>query len=85
MLLDRDGKLLECLGPEQPGDLATRRSQYIASATGRDVAVAQWLVRSKRETETGGLHAHGRGVRTGVASAARPGGRQRGTQTRMGD
>ena len=31
------------------------------------------------------MRTRGRGVRTGVASAARPGGRQRGTQTRMGD
>src|SRR5205085_11703628 len=30
--------------PQQLGDLATRRAQYMASATGRDVAVAQWLV-----------------------------------------
>jgi CRISPR-associated protein Cas1 len=47
MLLDRDGQLLECLGPQQPGDLATRRAQYMAGITGRDVAVAQWLVRRK--------------------------------------
>jgi CRISPR-associated protein Cas1 len=47
MMVERDGQLLACLTPEQPGDLSLRRCQYMASTTGRDVAVAQWLVRSK--------------------------------------
>jgi CRISPR-associated endonuclease Cas1 len=47
IMVERDGQLLACLTPEQPGDLSLRRGQYMASATGRDVAVAQRLVRRK--------------------------------------
>jgi CRISPR associated protein Cas1 len=47
MIVERDGQLLACLTPEQPGDLSLCRRQYMASATGRDMAVAQWLVRCK--------------------------------------
>jgi CRISPR-associated protein Cas1 len=47
VVVERDGQLLACLTPEQPGDLALRRRQYMAGANGRDVAVAQWLVKSK--------------------------------------
>jgi CRISPR-associated protein Cas1 len=47
IMVERDGQLLACLTPEQPSDLSLRRCQYMAGAMGRDVAVAQWLVRCK--------------------------------------
>src|SRR5262249_33363584 len=58
LLLGHAGHLLSSLTPDARADAALRRSQYLAQATGRDILVAQELLRRKLVAQRAALASH---------------------------
>src|SRR5262249_9710904 len=58
LLLDHIGHLLSTCTPEARADAQLRRSQYLAQTTGRDIPIAQELLRRKLAAQRATLARH---------------------------